>query len=737
MKFAPQDDAKPRPTATPTRTPRGTPRATPTPRTTVPPAPTAPPPPRAVLQAAVRVADVAGPGRYRDLAAGPDDRVLVTDGESDDILVLVPDSPGAQATPPPRLAGAPCRFTPAKSAAPDRLPLGATTDVTLRLAGDCGQAHRAKDVVIALDASCQMGGDRLRSARLAIAALADAMALPDDRIGIVTFNDGIGDARLVVPLTSDREVIRAYAKTFTVDCHMDMACFNARTTLPHIGTFLWPYACTTDGRMSDGLRAAREALFGAAGRPDAGKAVVLLSPSLFDTPRILAILSQDPDTFDPPFTPTEQALWEADRRPLYDIPPQSERELALWEGWRLRELGVEVWTSGVGQDSFGGGHPPDEGLLAALAYPADRYRPAAAPADLVGVFSAVGRTIAARVLARTLVIVDRIPADMALVPGSARPSAEVLPDGARPDAVLRWTLADVPLAGPPDLTYTLRPLEAGRHATNIDAVADGTDGLDYPLHAVYPVPYVDVVGPPTATSTAEPTDPPPTIGPSPTPGPSDTPTATPTPTPRPTRAGPAIVYLPFTLRAACKPQPRPVDVVLLVDTSSSMAGDKLAAAKDAAVIFVDQLDLRSGGDRAAVVGFDETAHVDRTLTTSRGAIVRALEGLTTSPGTRLDLGLDAAAAELTGARMRAGADRAIVVLTDGRPQGGTEDAVREAAGRARAAAGAGVWAIGLGEDVLADVLTEVTGDAARVFVAPGPAELAAIYRAVASGIVCR
>ena len=63
--------------------------------------------------------------------------------------------------------------------------------------------------------------------------------------------------------------------------------------------------------------------------------------------------------------------------------------------------------------------------------------------------------------------------------------------------------------------------------------------------------------------------------------------------------------------------------------------------------------------------------------------------------------------------------------------------MRAAAERARAAAGAGLWAIGLGEDVLADVLGEVTGDATRVHLAPGPDELAAIYRAVASGIVCR
>jgi|GEM_PF-2507950 len=737
MKFAPHDDRPPLPTATPTRTPRGTPRATPTPRSTIPPTPTATRPPRAALIAAVRIADVAGPGRYRDAAVAPDDRVLVPDGAADRIVVLQPDAPSAGATPPPTLAGGPCRFEPAKSADPARLALGGTTDVTLRLSGDCGTTHTAKDVVIALDASCQMGGDRLRRAREAVAALADAMALPEDRIGIVTFNDGVGDARVVVPLTTDRAAVSAFARMYTVDCHMNEACFNARMSKPHVGTFLWPYACTTDGRMSDGLRVAREMLFGAQARADAGKAVVLLSPSLFDTPRILAILAQEPDTFDPPFTPTEQALWEADRKPLFAIPPEGERELALWEAWRLRDVGVEVWTSGVGQDSFGGGHPPDEALLAALAYPADRYRPAAAPADLVPVFSQIGRTIAARVLARRLVIVDRIPANMALIAGSANPPAEVLPDGARPAAVLRWTLVDVPLGGAPDLTYTLRPLEAGRHATNLDAVADGTDGLGQAARAVFPVPFVDVLGPPTATPTDEPTALPPTPGPSPTPGPTDAPPPAPTPTPRPTRAGPALAYLPFALRAACQPQPRPVDVVLLVDTSSSMAGDKLFAAKDAAVVFVDQLDLRPSADRAAVVGFDETARLIRPLTTSRGAVVRALDGLATAPGTRLDLGLDAAAAELTGARARIGADRAIVLLTDGRPQGGTEDAVRAAALRARAAAGAGLWAIGLGEDALADVLGEVAGDAARVYLAPGPDELVAIYRAVASGIVCR
>jgi hypothetical protein len=93
-------------------------------------------------------------------------------------------------------------------------------------------------------------------------------------------------------------------------------------------------------------------------------------------------------------------------------------------------------------------------------------------------------------------------------------------------------------------------------------------------------------------------------------------------------------------------------------------------------------------------------------------------------------------AELTGPRYRPDVDRAIVLLTDGLPMPGTEGAT-VAQGAAARHAGAATWAIGLGPDVDPALLARVTGTAERVRIAPQPADLEAVYRQVASGIVCR
>jgi len=740
MKFAPFVARVPTPTpsATPTTDPTRRPPPRITPRRTATPTPTLPT--RAVLRAAWKVADLAGPGRYRDLAVDADGRVLVPDADGDRVLVFGPSASTPQ--PPPPASNGGCHLVPDKVAAPSRLTLGETTDVTLRLEGGCDRAPR--DIVVVLDASCQLGGERLRHAREALAALARALVEPGDRVGVVTFNADLGDARLALPLTEDRAAVERYAAAFRTDCRMDQACVLARQQVLHVGTFLWPYGCTTEGRIADGLRAGRDALVGPAGRPEAPKALVLVSSSQLDAQRTLAILAQNPDTFDPPFSPDEQATWEAERAAVYPIPAQGDRELALHEGWRLRDAGVEVWAVGIGVDAFGFGHPPDDALLAALASPADRYAPAQAPADLTAVLTRIGGSLSERVAMASVVVTDRIPANMALVQGSVRPPATVMPDGE-----LRWSLPGG--SAFPDLVFTLRPLASGRWPTNVEAAAAFTDTLGRAARVVFPVPEVEVLAPSSATPSATPSASPtpvatvaPTDEPTPSPDPPPTPTdavptptgAPPPPTARPTPAALRDIYLPFAQRTGCRRVPRPVDVVLLVDTSSSMAGAKLAAAKLAAETFLGQLDLRPGGDRAALIGFDATADVAQPLTGDRAALTAAVGGLATAVGTRLDLGLVEAAAELTGPRARGGADRAIVLLTDGRPQGGTEAAVLSAAATARATGG-GVWAVGLGGDVLVDVLEQITADRSRVHLAPGSGELAAIYRAIASGIVCR
>jgi tight adherence protein B len=194
--------------------------------------------------------------------------------------------------------------------------------------------------------------------------------------------------------------------------------------------------------------------------------------------------------------------------------------------------------------------------------------------------------------------------------------------------------------------------------------------------------------------------------------------------------------LPLVNRWQCQASPLPVDVVLAIDTSSSMTGAKLAAAKQAAATFVNLLDLRPGQDRAAVVGFNTTASLAQVLTANRAAVQAGLAGLVTSPGTRIDLGLELATAELTGSRRRGLADRVIVLLSDGLPQAGSENASVTAGAQARAA-GIGLWAIGLGSDAAPALLVQITGAVDHLLVAPGPDDLEGVYRRVANGIVCR
>jgi hypothetical protein len=338
----------------------------------------------------------AGPGRYRDLAVAGDGLVMVPDAAGDRMVVFGPGDPAPTPTGSPEPGVGPCLFQPSKVAEPDRLPLGDTTEVTLRLDGSCGSRHAAKDVAVVLDTSCQMAGERFARTRDALAALVDAMTVPSDRMALVTFDDNQGGARVLVPFTADRGALRDAATAVTTSCLPDPRCRQLDFDgLGYMRSYLYPYGCLTEGRISDGLRAGREALLAPSARPGAGKVLVLLSYSLFDSRQILATLSQDPQMFEPPFSPTEQALWNKDL-PTDLILPVTDRDQARWEGWKLREAGVRMYTSGVGVDSFGAGHPPDEGLLGALAWPADGYRPAAAPADLVEVFATEGREISAR-----------------------------------------------------------------------------------------------------------------------------------------------------------------------------------------------------------------------------------------------------------------------------------------------------------------------------------------------------
>ncbi len=655
--------------------------------------------PAGQLLAAWQPAAEAGPGDYTDLSIDEQGRVLVPDAAADRLLVFAPaDGPGGPLADPEYGA---CQVTPAKRAAPDRLDLGETTELTLELTARC---HL--DAVLVIDTSCQASGERLNRARQAVATFAEAMTQPGDHLALVGFNDQLGGARLLAPLSADRFAIRDRGLALSPDC-LPIALFPERRA---------------EGRISDGLRAGREALLGPQARPAAAKVLILVSPSILDR--------------------------EIHERQLYgrwiagsSAPAVTEREHALWEARRLREAGVRLYAVGVGEDSRPLGpppeptpdlistHPADDGLLATLAYPAAAFRSASTPATLAQTLRQIALELSSRSAFESVVVTDLLPDNMLFVSGSDTPPAERTAGG------LRWSFGPISLAERPTIRFRLQPLQPGIWPTNLEARATFEDGFHHRGSVVFPLPMVEVRAPtplPSSTSTASPGS---TPSASPTATRTIAPTATPTATlPSTPPPAPQSRFLPFLLVERCVPKTRPVDVILLVDTSSSMAGGKLAAATEAVRTFVGLLNLPH--DQAALVTFDRQARVVQELTGNLSLLERALRDLTTQQGTRIDLGLSIALATARGTRARARADPVIVLLTDGRTQTGTEADALQIAASAREL-GITIYAIGLGADVLPDFLAAIAGDRSRLYLSPTEAELRTIYAAIARAIQCR
>lgn len=386
----------------------------------------------------------------------------------------------------------------------------------------------------------------------------------------------------------------------------------------------------------------------------------------------------------------------------------SEHAPAIAQAERARAAGVEIFTIGIEADGV---------LLRAIAADAAHFFASSRLRELFAVFADIGRRIEAPALYQRLDLTDQLPDDMEYLAGSAEPPPFAIDLG--PPATLRWQLEGLPAEGAL-IRYRLRPRQTGLRPTNIRAWADYVDGFGRPGRLDFPVPEVRVIGP-TATASAGPptaTSPPlPTLRATTRPGPSPSPQA---------------LFLPLLLRERCQPGARHADVVLVIDSSGSMQGAKLAAAKAAALQLVDLLDLPA--DQAAVVAFDQEARRMAPLGASRAGIAAALAGLESRVGTRIDRGIALAMAELLGPRARAANTPTLVLLSDGAQSESPELALARAA-EARAAR-VQIHAIGLGGDVDRAVLVALAGAPQRAYLAPGPEDLGAIYRAVAGRIPC-
>ena len=142
--------------------------------------------------------------------------------------------------------------------------------------------------------------------------------------------------------------------------------------------------------------------------------------------------------------------------------------------------GARVFTIGFGD--------VDPMVMVLAASAPEQYYHAPDTSRLTQIYAEIAQRITADVLARSMTVVDRLPANMRYVPDSARPPATWQPDM----RTLTWQLTAVPFAGT-TLTYTVQPSELGQHPTNVEAAADYVDGLQWRGHLRFPVPTVAVV----------------------------------------------------------------------------------------------------------------------------------------------------------------------------------------------------------------------------------------------------
>ncbi len=240
-----------------------------------------------------------------------------------------------------------------------------------------------------------------------------------------------------------------------------------------------------------------------------------------------------------------------------------------------------------------------------------------------------------------------------------------------------------------------------------------------------PTPSVTPVDSPTPTNTPTRTrTPTPTVSPSPSP--------TPTPDLKP-------IYLPILIDDHCDPRYQHVDVVLVLDSSTTMEfltradRPKIDAAKEAAGLFLDR--MKFPGDQAAIVSFNAKAAVHEELTGNQPALRSALREIEVEEFTRIHLGIRAAHELLTSAKRIAINTPAMIVLTDGISN---PDPVQMAIDAATAAKADGItiYTVGLGEDIEVEALKMMASRPGMYRHAPDGEDLGYIYAEIAHEVPC-
>ncbi|MEM9826210.1 MAG: VWA domain-containing protein [Planctomycetota bacterium] len=114
------------------------------------------------------------------------------------------------------------------------------------------------------------------------------------------------------------------------------------------------------------------------------------------------------------------------------------------------------------------------------------------------------------------------------------------------------------------------------------------------------------------------------------------------------------------------------DVVLVVDRSGSMAGQKFADLINAIDIFADTLDGTPVDERVGLASYNDTASEDIELTEDMRQLRVGIRGLPVGGFTSISRGMAAGGAIMARSRNRDFVERTLIVMTDGRHNRGPE-----------------------------------------------------------------
>lgn len=157
--------------------------------------------------------------------------------------------------------------------------------------------------------------------------------------------------------------------------------------------------------------------------------------------------------------------------------------------------------------------------------------------------------------------------------------------------------------------------------------------------------------------------------------------------------------LPLRMRAEQREDQPGLAMVLVIDKSGSMTGDRITLAREAAVAAVEMLTPR---DEVGVVTFDSSAHwaVPLQGAGNQLAIIQAIQGITPGGGTNIYPAMVEAYEALSGARA---ANKHVVLLSDGHSQPGDFSGITERMAMDRIT----VSTVGVGEGADAYLLQDI------------------------------